>query len=55
MTTHTNGHLAIGTHVLPKVAFEWKNCAVTTGPDIVDCYLLLGGLCRGFHFQLHPN
>lgn len=55
MTANTNGHLVIGTHILEKVTFKWRKRTVTAGPLIVDCYLLLGGPCKGFHFQLHPN
>ncbi len=55
MTANTNGHQVIGTHLVPEVTFTWEKGEVTTGPDIVDCYLLLGGPCKDFHFQLHPN
>lgn len=55
MTAHNNGHQVIATQVIPEVTFEWENCAVTAGPDIVDCYILLDGPCQGFHFQLSPN
>jgi hypothetical protein len=55
MTASTNGYLVIGTHIVPEVTFNWRKRTVTTGPLIVDCYLLLGGSCKGFHFQLQPN